>query len=197
MNRKELKERAKNLCNLDYWLFVLVYLVFSSIISIVSSSYGVPLLVVGGPLTAGFITFNLNYVRSNKGEFMNLFDGFKRFTDYFLTYLLEFAYIFLWTLLFIVPGIIKALSYSQSLYIMYDNPGIGPKDALDLSEKMMNGHKMELFKLHLSFIGWHILGILTLGILEVFYVGPYYNATLALYYEELKKQSQEKNITIE
>ena len=47
---------------------------------------------------------------------------------------------------------------------MYDNPGIGPKDALDLSEKMMNGHKMELFKLHLSFIGWHILGILTLVI---------------------------------
>ena len=63
MNLKELKERAKNLCNLDYWLFVLVYLVFSSIISIVSSSYGVPLLVVGGPLTAGFIMFNLNYIK--------------------------------------------------------------------------------------------------------------------------------------
>ena len=167
MNRKELKEQARNLYNLDYWQFMLAYLIFSSILSIASSSYGIPLLIIGGPLTAGFIMFNLNYIRSNKGSLSNLFDGFIRFTDYFLTYLLECAYVLLWTLLFIVPGIIKALSYSQALYIMYDNPGIGPKDALQMSEKMMDGHKMEFFKLNLSFIGWHLLGILTLGILEM------------------------------
>ncbi len=186
MNLIELKEKAKNLFKLDYWQFVLVYLVFSGIFAFSTSSYGIPILVIGGPLTAGFIMFNLNYIRGNNGTFLNIFDSFKRFTDYFLTFLLKFAYVFLWTLLFIVPGIIKALSYSQALYIMYDNPGIGPKDALIMSEKMMDGHKMELFKLHLSFLGWHILGILTFGVLKVFYVGPYYNAALALYYEELK-----------
>lgn len=197
MNLKELKQKGKNLYQIDYWQFVLVYVVFSSILSVASSSYGVPLLVVGGPLTAGFIIFNLNYIRNNNGTFINLFDGFKRFTDYFLTYLLETGLVLLWTLLFIVPGIIKALAYSQAIYIMYDNPGISPKEALNASEKMMYGHKKELFILNLSFLGWHILGILTLGILEVFFVGPYYNATLALYYEELKSQSLEQNITIE
>ena len=111
-----------------------LYITSVFILSIASSSYVIPMLIIGGPLTAGFIIFNLNYIRSNKGEFMNLFDGFKRFTDYFLTFLLQIGLIFVWSLLFIVPGIIKALAYSQAIYIMYDNPGIGPKDALDLRE---------------------------------------------------------------
>ena len=197
MNRKELKERGKKLYNLDYWQFVLVYVVFSSIMSFASSSYGVPLLIIGGPLTVGFIMFNLNFIRNGNGTFVNLFEGFKKFSDYFLAYLLKTGLILLWTLLFIVPGIIKSLAYSQALYIMYDNPGITPKEALDKSEKMMYGHKMELFILMLSFIGWHILGILTFGILEVFYVGPYYNATLALYYEDLKNNEINENTVIE
>ena len=89
MNLIELKEKAKNLFMLDYWQFVLVYLVFSGIFAFSTSSYGIPILVIGGPLTAGFIMFNLNYIRGNNGTFLNIFDSFKRFTDYFLTFLLK------------------------------------------------------------------------------------------------------------
>ena len=191
MNRKELRQKGKSLFQTDYWSFVLAYLIYSGIISAASSSYGVPVLIVGGPLLAGFILFNLNFIRKGNAKITDLFENFKRFTDFFLTFLLETGLVLLWTLLFIVPGIIKSLAYSQAIYIMLDNPGITPKEALNRSEKMMYGHKKELFLLMLSFIGWHILSILTLGILEIFYVGPYYNATLALYYEELKNNQVE------
>ena len=186
MNFVELKERSKKIYNQDYWQFILVYVIFTSITYIALSSYIIPLLLIGGPLTFGFITYNINNVRGTKCSLSNLTEGISRFSDLFLVYLLKTGLVLLWSLLFIVPGVIKWISYSQTFFIMHDNTNLTPKEALDFSEKMMVGHKKEFFLLNLSFIGWHLLGILTLGILEVFYVGPYYKTTMSLYYEELK-----------
>lgn len=103
-------------------------------------------------------------------------------------------YIFLWSLLFIIPGIIKAYSYSQTFYIKAENPDIPASRAIELSKIMMDGHKGQLFYLHLSFIGWSILSAFTLNILGVVYVFPYYYASLAFAYQEIKADAAARGI---
>ncbi len=93
---------------------------------------------------------------------------------------------FLWYLLFIIPGIIKYYSYRMVPYILADNPGIGSKAAIDLSNEMTNGHKLDMFILDLSFIGWYLLGALAFGVGTLF-VFPYPNATFAELYLVLRK----------
>ena len=92
----------------------------------------------------------------------------------------------LWTLLFIIPGIIKAYEYRMVTYILAEHPDISWKDALDRSKEMMYGHKMKAFLLDLSFFGWILLGILTLGIVFIFYTQPYMMNTSAALYERLR-----------
>jgi uncharacterized membrane protein len=101
------------------------------------------------------------------------------------TMLLRDVYNFLWTLLFIIPGIIKAYAYRMVPYILADNPKLGADNAITLSRKMMDGHKFNLFILELSFIGWYLLGVLALGI-GVLFVNPYFNATEAQLYLVLR-----------
>ena len=122
----------------------------------------------------------------------HLFDGYKngQFKRIFTTYLLMYIYIVLWTLLLIVPGIIKAISYAMTPYILRDNPELQNNEAIEKSMRMMQGHKARYFFLCLTFIGWILLGILTLGI-GLFWVEPYINATTVRFYEELKDQEAE------
>lgn len=93
---------------------------------------------------------------------------------------------FLWSLLFIIPGIVKSYEYRMIPYILAENPDMSREEVFALSKKMMDGEKWHAFVLDLSFIGWHILGALTAGILEVFYVVPYQSSTNATLYEALK-----------
>lgn len=95
-------------------------------------------------------------------------------------------YTFLWSLLFVIPGIIKSYSYSQTLFIKSENPDIPASRAIELSKIMMEGHKGDLFYLHLSFLGWILLSSLTYHILGVVYVFPYFYSALAFAYEEIK-----------
>ena len=103
--------------------------------------------------------------------------------------LLNGIFIFLWTLLFIVPGIIKTYSYRLSYYILADNPSMSATEVRKRSIELMRGNKWRLFCLELSFIGWELLCILTLGILS-FWVTPYYNAAIAEFYQSLLPQKQ-------
>lgn len=102
------------------------------------------------------------------------------------TQLLTSLFIALWTLLLIIPGIVMSYAYAMVPYILAEDNDIQPMDAIRMSKDMMKGHKWELFVLDLSFIGWAILSVLTLGILNIFYVGPYYYSTHAAFYEDLK-----------
>ena len=97
-------------------------------------------------------------------------------------------FLFLWGLLCIVPGVIKRYSYRMVPYILADDPTIGPRDAITLSRRKMNGHKWNAFVLDLSFLGWDLLSILTMGLLGVFYVNPYQFSTGAELYQALKNQ---------
>lgn len=99
----------------------------------------------------------------------------------------------LWTLLFIIPGVIKVLAYSQSFFIYKDEVDAGnenpkPMDCITKSREMMNGHKAELFTLYLSFFGWFILSLCTLGI-GFIWLTPYCSGTLVNYYDELKNNT--------
>ena len=95
-------------------------------------------------------------------------------------------FIWLWSLLFIVPGIIKAYQYRLVPYIMSENPEMSFRDAQAESARLMNGNKWKTFVLDLSFIGWDILSIFTWGLLEIFFVAPYKASTHAALYESIK-----------
>lgn len=145
-------------------------------------------LIIGGPLLLGLISCFLKFVRGEQFQFENLFDGFKTFGSAFLVQLLMTIFIFLWTLLLIIPGIIAGYRYSMAFYILNDNPELSSMDALRESKKMMIGYKGKLFLLHLSFIGWAILSVLTAGIGFLWLI-PYIHTTTANFYKNLKEIS--------
>lgn len=114
-----------------------------------------------------------------------LFDGFQRFGTALGAYLLTGIFIFLWTLLLIVPGIMAGLSYAMTYFIIADDPTIGPLQAITKSKEMMRGHKWKLFLLHWRFLGWVLLCILTLGI-GILWLVPYVSTSLAHFYEDIR-----------
>ena len=144
------------------------------------------------PLLWGYTVCFLNIIREKKIDWDSIFDGYKNgeWKRIGGTYLLYYIYVILWTLLLIIPGIIKALSYSMTPFILQDDPTISGNAAIEKSMRMMDGHKMDLFWLFLSFIGWIILSIMTFGIGFIL-LEPYINTSVAHFYEDLKKQQGE------
>ena len=109
-----------------------------------------------------------------------------------LTMFLRDLYVFLWSLLLVVPGIVKSYEYKMVPYILAENPGMDRKEAFLISKQMMEGQKWEAFVLDLSFIGWNILSVFTCGILSVLYVEPYYQATIAEMYSFNKMRAYQQ-----
>lgn len=102
--------------------------------------------------------------------------------------ILSTIYIFLWTLLLIIPGIIKSYSYALTPYILVEHPEMSANEAIEESMRLMDGHKFDLFYLQLSFIGWAILSILSLG-LGVFWLIPYQMTAQAAFYRDIKNEA--------
>lgn len=186
MNYSEMKLRAKEQLKNRYWYVFLMTL----IVGIISGA-SIPMIVgllLMGPLTVGLSYALIDVVENPNGSdnYEFLFEGFKQsFVTSFLAILLTQVFTFLWSLLFIIPGIIKAFSYSMTAFIITENPTIDPMEAIAKSQEMMRGHKFELFMLHLSFIGWYLLAIITFG-LALFFVIPYVQTTVANFYVELR-----------
>lgn len=144
------------------------------------------------PLQYGAAVAFLGFKRT--GVDVKIGDMFVGFNDYgrvFVTILLQTLYIVLWSLLLIVPGIIKAISYSQTIYILKDNPELKFNGAIERSMAMMEGHKMEAFLLGISFIGWLLLGVLTLGI-GMLWVTPYMSTAYAHFYDYVKEDYERR-----
>ena len=122
---------------------------------------------------------------------MTIFQSGDLFIGTIIVELLCFLWVFLWSLLLVVPGIIKAIAYSQAAFIYRDklNAGekIGYSEAVTLSRQMMAGHKWEYFVMQLSFIGWWLLSAITAGLAGI-WVLPYYYITMANYYVQLSQQ---------
>ncbi len=139
------------------------------------------------PMTIGLFGWYRKSIYSQT-SLAEIFEPYRhgRFWGSVGTVALTQLFTFLWSLLFVIPGIIKSYSYSQTFFIKGENPNIPASRAIELSKIMMDGHKGDLFYLHLSFIGWTLLSSLTYNILGIVYVYPYFYAALTFAYEEIK-----------
>ncbi|MBO5967401.1 MAG: DUF975 family protein [Clostridia bacterium] len=184
MNRIELKNRAKQSLTGNWGAAILGLVIYGAIVSLLSTT-GVGSFVTG-LVSLGYISLYLSLLRGKTPTFEGSISAItENIGTKFVSTLLVSLYTFLWSLLFIIPGIVKSYSYAMTPYILLDRPELSATDAIKESEKMMNGHKMELFILDLSFIGWILLSMITCGIL-VLYVEPYMMATKSAFYLELK-----------
>ncbi len=184
------------------------------VVLIVLAVWLVVTIVIGGAGKLGYARFNLNLIDRKPAEFSDLFSQFNRLGTGFCMNVLVGLYIFLWTLLFIIPGIIKTFSYAMTPYILAEHPEMTVSEAITESRQIMQGNKRRLFCLNLSFIGWVLLGIvpmvvlfpliylgavggviwLILSITAAFAVGlfltPYREAAYAAFYREVSYDNQ-------
>ena len=143
------------------------------------------------PMAFAMVKLFLHFVRQEQPLHTSaIFKGFS--SPYFgkavVSYLLISIYTFLWTLLLIVPGIIKRLSYSLTPYVLLDNPELSADEAVNRSMQLMRGHKMQLFLMELGFVGLALLSLLALGI-PLLWLYPYYQTVWAKFYEEVKSNN--------
>ncbi len=141
--------------------------------------------IIVGPMTVGGVRFTLSVSRREKPEIGQLFSGFDRFGTHLAAYLLQTLFVCLWTLLLIIPGIIAALSYSMTYFIIAEDSSISASEAITKSKKMMKGNKWKLSYLGFRFTGWFLLVMLSFGI-GFLWVGPYMYVSYAKFYDDLK-----------
>lgn len=146
-------------------------------------------LFLGSVVGVGYSRFNLELVDHNDAGFEQLFQYFPYWKNAVCARLLKGVYVFLWSLLFIVPGIIASYSYAMTEYILAEHPELTANEALAASKEMMDGNKWRLFCLHFSFIGWSILCAFTMGIGNL-WLNPYKNAATAAFYREISGTEQ-------
>ena len=140
--------------------------------------------VLGSFVGVGYAKFNLNLVDRNKASFENLFEYFSNWKTTTITRLLRALYTFLWSLLFIIPGIVAGYSYAMTEYILAEDPELTAEEAIAQSKSMMMGNRWRLFCLQFSFIGWDILATLAFGIGHL-WLTPYKQAAYAAFYREV------------
>ena len=151
--------------------------------------YGFVFLLYYPLSMVGYYNAFKDLLRDDEGKVVsNMFTGtFKTYPRALGLSLLYMIFVFLWTLLLYIPGLIKALAYMMAPYILKDHPELSPNQALNLSIKMMKGHKFDLFCLILSFIGWSFLAMFTMGI-GYLWLAPYIATTIAAFYEDVKAE---------
>lgn len=157
---------------------ILAFLGGFAVIGFITS---IVIFCLGSIINVGYQRFNIDLLSTNRASIGSLFSYFKHWKSAILSNVLVTVYVFLWSLLCVVPGIIASFKYAMVPYIIADDPTISANEALESSERMMYGHKMELFRLGLSFIGWHLLAILSCGIGYI-WLTPYINASGAEFY---------------
>lgn len=193
ISRQIIKQNAKlqlgsNIFGSTWLMALLILLIESAIISVAGYCGGIPAMLVEGPLVVGVTSIFVSLLRGN--NIINIEDMFKGFRENLgrnlILGFLANLFVILWTLLFIFPGIVKAYAYSMAYYIANEHPEYDWKACLDESQRLTRGHKLDLFVLDLSFIGWYIVGAMCLGI-GVLWVAPYHSCAKVNYYDAIMK----------
>ena len=198
MNRAELKARARaqlgggifqNLWMMGLAVCLLIGLLESAATTILPA---IGALIVIGPLEYGQAYIFLKQARDRQPvQLGDMFRGFQDdFGGTFLIGFLSQLFVALWSLLFLIPGIVKSYAYSMAYYVKLDHPDYGWKACIDESRQLMDGHKWEKFVLDLSFLGWILVGVLCLGV-GTLWVTPYMAATEAQFYEYVRSCAAE------
>lgn len=186
MFAKDYRHQAWNQLRGNWGYAILTMLLYNIIIGALSYLGGIGVLILGGVFEVGLASVMLSFIREGHIKLEGLFSGFsEHLTDRMVAGLLVQLYTFLWSLLFVIPGIVKMYSYSMTFYILKDHPEMTATQAIDRSRQIMQGNKWRLFCLHLSFIGWLILCGLTFGILTL-WISPYMELATANFYESIK-----------
>ena len=176
-------------CSLVY--IVLDLVVKNTLSSIISGneqegSFFVSILFF--PLTYGFIKYFLEFEDNQENEISTIFWAYKKLlAKSILLSIIIIVRVILWAILLIVPGVMAAISYSLAPFILVENPDIGFMEAISLSKKLTRGYKSDIFIFHLSFIGWYILGFITLGIGLIWVLPYHYTSQVKLYQMLLEK----------
>jgi uncharacterized membrane protein len=196
--RSEQKAAALAKCRFNWTPLVLATLVYVAVTAASAATTFAAVLVevfLLNPITVGlyisFLAYDRDQTQDNLIEsmFRKAFD--KNYLHKVLGFFLMGLFICLWSLLLIVPGIIKAYAYAMTPFILEENPEMPAYDAIKYSEKMMKGHKWDLFVLGLSFLGWMILACLTFGI-GFLWLTPYMTLSVCEFYEDLKAEQADK-----
>ena len=175
-------------------LFTLAYQAIKTLLLPISIALGNLITLALLPMQWGYYVYFLAKKRQQETDLNYLFIGYKDFGRIFGTLFLQSVYVFLWMLLLIIPGIVKAFSYAMTPYVLRDKPELSYDAAITRSSQLMRGHKAELFFLYLSFIGWVLLCLLTLGI-GFLLLMPYVRTAEAHFYEDLLKEEVAKATT--
>ena len=147
------------------------------------------------PLTVGaYGFFRDNNIDSETASLDIIKDSFNDYGRIFITLFLRDLFLCLWSCLFLIPGLVKSYSYRMVPFILRDNPELSGTEAITRSREMMNGYKWKAFVFDLSFIGWKILGGITLGLLNIFWTNPYQENANAVMYLKLSGQEPEAEI---
>ena len=162
-----------------------VYLLIVGSLQFIPIAGAIAGLIMTGPLMLGLTVFFLSISRDEEAELNQLFSGFNNFGTALGTYLLMVVFTLLWSLLLIIPGIIAAISYSMSFFILAENPSIGAMEAIDKSKAMMYGYKWKMFCMMVRFFLWSLLCMLTLGIGFLWLI-PYMQVSYVKFYEDIK-----------
>ena len=189
---QELRDRAWNSLTGKYWSLIIMLLVFA-MISGAAGSFTMGLLsLLTLPMSYALSVAFLNVSRTQcNPQLESMFTVYRdNFLKAFLVPLLQGLFVFLWSLLFVIPGVIMAYAYSMAIYVANDNPDMQAMDAIRKSRELMDGHKWDLFVLDLSFIGWILLCLLTCGI-GFFFLAPYIEMAHVEFYRELTEQATE------
>ncbi len=169
------------------WGLAIGTMIVFFLITAVSGIIPLASLILSGPLAVGYAIFNLRLARKQNADLSNIFDGFNNFGTNLAAFLLMLIYIIGWTLLLIIPGIIKAMSYSQTFFIIAQEPNIGANEAIEKSMKMMDGYKLKYFGLQLLFMLCASLTAVTLFI-GMFWVAPWMQVTLAKFHDDISEK---------
>ena len=181
----ELRTEAREQLAGNWGNAVLTCLVYAVILGAASGVGGIGGIILGGPMELGLATFFLKLKREKSAQVEDLFQGFKKFESSLVLYIVRSIFVLLWSLLFIIPGIVAFFRYSMAIYILHDSPEMSGIEALNQSKELMDGNKGKLFGLYFSFIGWAILCLFTAGIGYI-WLFPYIKASEANFYEDLK-----------
>lgn len=201
MNRAELKAQAKQQIKGNIGILFLIMFIIALISGVAGFVLGlIPVvgsiissIIITPAFTLSVVMVYINLVKGKKPEAGDAFEGFKDFWSAFKVTFLVGLFTFLWSLLFVIPGIIKAYSYSMSMYVLAENKGKPALECISESKKMMHGHKMDFFVLELSFLGWLLLCIVTFGIAGIWVI-PYMSATEVNFYNAIKPVEVEEPV---
>ena len=193
--RQEIKMIAKERLRQNRGNCIGVYVLFLIAgMALGGLTFGIGALVLVPILTVAMCGWFANVYAGDNLTVSNWFSGmFDNFGQKWLGMFLMGLKVFLWSLLFFIPGIVKGIAYSQTPYILAEYPNVAAGDAAKLSDRMTKGYKMDIFVAYLSFLGWEILSAFTFGILDILFVGPYQSLTFGGIYQELKENAIRNN----